>query len=260
MRYFRTSLKQCLKSLWFYASILCSLVLLIQPVADKLFIYNISEPNVSIFGEALNFGFIVFVIPFLVSFPYAKSYIAECKDNYLDYIYCRTSKQMYAVSKIMASALIGGALCSIPLIGFGILASCGTCPVIMGEHNFVPLSSTLWGNIFDSHGGLLYFAGQAGLAFVFGAVWGIVGLSFAVAFKTIQSTIVGPFILYYGLLLFSQQLGLRFLDPSETLIVTNSNAIGFVGIGIYQLILVSLATITAYRLITQDNTKVVNAE
>lgn len=238
MGYFKMTVKQVLRSKCFWGSMAFSLIVLIQPVIQDLFIYNVELPNVGIFGLSLNFGFIVFILPFLIAFPYARTFVQESKEQYLYYIFCRMNRKSFITAKIVAAAFIGGLLSMVPILVFAVLTSCGTCMVQREVYNFLPLSEMIWSEIYDLWGGILYYLGQILVAFLFGMVWGLVGLAFAVIFRTLTASIVGPFVVYYGLLLFSQQLEVRILDPSETLVVTYTNPIN---IFVYQTILATIA-------------------
>lgn len=163
-----------------------------------------------------------FLIPILISIPFAGSFKEDIQSRYIENIVTRVKKEKYYFAKYVAVFLTSGCIAIIPLIlNFAVTAL--VFPVIMPQSNtalFPLFSYSLLGDLFYSHP-FVYLAFYLGLNFVFFGLLATIALITSYICDNLFTTMLSPFILYLFVYAVTQITGwiqlcpFGFLRPSQ---------------------------------------------
>lgn len=139
--------------------------------------------------------------PFAAIFPlipYATSFVDDVQSGYIKSILMRTGMKRYAKMRIMSVAVSGGLTIFLPfLMIFAIISVIGV-PTTSENVSEVFLH-LIWSPYVTVGGGILVMTAKLLLAFLFGAVWSLLGLLISTIVSNRYVTIIAPFVIYQAL-------------------------------------------------------------
>lgn len=154
------------------------------------------DHSVSTYEIIINAMAISGFTPFAAIFPvlgYSSRFCTEYRSGYFEMMLSRMSWKSYGRTRILTTAVSGGALVGIPFTIVMIIAYCG------GIHG-MPTTGLYQGTRMEEYllkyGDSFLLAGKVILGILFGALWALVGLAFAVWSKNKYVVMVAPFVLY----------------------------------------------------------------
>lgn len=192
--FFLQDLKRSFLNKGFFAGLLAVTWLL----ADAVFQAPLDRTRSSYFilanvEAASGFG------PFAAVFPslaYASAFCEEYNSGYLKMIFSRISSKKFGMIRIITVALSGGVMVAVP-----ILVSCGMAyyfgiPGIPGGSDEGMLDGTMMRSYIENYGDWYVFAWKVILGLLFGCMWALAGLAFAVWIPNKYVSLIAPFVLY----------------------------------------------------------------
>ena len=145
-------------------------------------------------------GFIVF-LPVFPVLGYASNFCGEYESGYYRLILSRMKPQKYAQVRIISVALSGGAIVAIPYLLLCLAAIHTGVPEITSNTLRVDPDLEMV-VIAQTYGVGVMVAVKVLLGFLFGAVWALVGLAFAVWMPNKYVSLIAPFVLYQSMWIF----------------------------------------------------------
>lgn len=137
--------------------------------------------------------------PFAAIFPglaYASAFCEEYTSGYLKMIYSRMSAEKFAIIRMITVALSGGVMLAIPFtIAMSIVYCCGIPGISAGSDEGIMAGRALIYYI-ETYGEWYIFVWKVVLGFLFGCLWALVGLAFAVWLPNKYVALIAPFVLY----------------------------------------------------------------
>lgn len=137
--------------------------------------------------------------PFAAVFPalaYASDFCEEYQSGYLRMVFSRMKPERYGRVRILSVALSGGVMMAIPIGLVCIIAlQCGIPGVPKGSDEGM-LDKMVMLTYIEKYGDWSVAAGKVILGFLFGCVWALVGLAFAVWIPNRYVALIAPFVLY----------------------------------------------------------------
>lgn len=137
--------------------------------------------------------------PFAAIFPglaYASVFCEEYNGGYLKMIYSRISPAKFGIIRIATVALSGGVLLAIPFaVAMSIIYLCGVPGIPAGSDEGLMAGTALMYYI-ETYGEWYIFLWKVLLGFLFGCIWALIGLVFAVWFLNKYVALIAPFVLY----------------------------------------------------------------
>lgn len=132
--------------------------------------------------------------------PYATSFSDEYNSGFFRLALIRSKKNKYCFSKVLSTFLSGGIAMFIPFLLITLLIIAVGVPttqaVSFSEDYYI---DTIWSQYMYSYGGSWVLLGRLILAFLFGAVWSLVGLAISVIISNRYIILLGPFVIYQAL-------------------------------------------------------------
>lgn len=137
--------------------------------------------------------------PFAAIFPglaYASVFCEEYGSGYLKMIYARMLPKKFAVTRIVTVALSGGTMLAVPFtLVLGIAYCCGILGIPTGSDEGLMEGAKLLIYI-EKYGDWYIFLWKVILGFLFGCIWALAGLAFAVWIPNKYVALIAPFVLY----------------------------------------------------------------
>ena len=199
--FFLQDLKRSIINLGFGAGVLFTTAILL-PVAILDAPLDGSRSFLNSFGNIFHAsGF----SPFAAIFPalaYATVFCEEYGHGYLRMILHRTGLGRFTRVRITTVALSGGLMIALPVTLVCLIAYIGSAHGIPTGSDEGLLAGTKIIAAIEKYGDWYILVGKTLLAFLFGALWALVGLAFAVWIPNRYVGLLAPFILYDSLWLF----------------------------------------------------------
>lgn len=137
--------------------------------------------------------------PFAAIFPglaYASVFCEEYSSGYLKMIYARMLPKEFALTRIVTVALSGGTMLAAPFtLVLGIAYCCGIPGIPTGSDEGLMEGAKLLIYI-EKYGDWYIFLWKVILGFLFGCIWALAGLAFAVWIPNKYVALIAPFVLY----------------------------------------------------------------
>ena len=137
--------------------------------------------------------------PFAAIFPglaYASVFCEEYSSGYLKMMYSRMLPTKFGLIRMVTVALSGGTMLAIPfIIVFGIAYYCGIPGIPTGSDEGLMAGTALVFYI-ENYGEWYIFLWKVILGFLFGCIWALAGLAFAVWLPNKYVALIAPFVLY----------------------------------------------------------------
>ncbi len=150
------------------------------------------------------------VAPLLVAIPFASSYYLDKKSGFLKYIYLRTERRKYIISRLFSNAVVGGSVLFFSfLILLAVLFILRPGPSDPGEISGA-FSSVYYQNE------LAYLFILIGISFLFGATYATLSLAVSAYVNNQYIAIVLPFFVYFLPIFILNIFSLDYLDPVTT--------------------------------------------
>ena len=137
--------------------------------------------------------------PFAAIFPglaYSSVFCEEYSSGYLKMIYSRMLPRKFAFTRIVTVALSGGMMLTIPFIIVLSIAYCCGIPGIPAGSDKGLMAGTAMVFYIENYGEWYIFLWKVILGFLFGGMWALAGLAFAVWFPNKYVALIAPFVLY----------------------------------------------------------------
>ena len=137
--------------------------------------------------------------PFAAIFPglaYSAVFCEEYSSGYLKMIYSRMLPRKFAFTRIVTVALSGGMMLTIPFIIVLSIAYCCGIPGIPAGSDEGLMAGTAMVFYIENYGEWYIFLWKVILGFLFGCIWALVGLAFAVWLPNKYVALIAPFVLY----------------------------------------------------------------
>lgn len=132
--------------------------------------------------------------------PYATSFSDEYNSGYFRLALIRSKRNKYCFSKVLSTFLSGGIAMLVPFLLITLLIIAIGVPttqaVSFSEDYYI---NTIWSQYMYSCGGAWVLLGRLILAFLFGAVWALVGLAISAIIPNRYIILLGPFVIYQAL-------------------------------------------------------------
>ena len=211
--FFRQDLKRSILNPGFFAGIIFVFAILLPPAVFDTPL-NGSRSYLHGFGNVFHAsGF----SPFAAVFPvlaYASVYCEEHGSGYLCMILQRTGFVRFIKVRAATVACSGGLLVALPVTVVCLIVYIGGAPGLPAGTDAEILSGSKILEAIVTYGDWYVIAGKAVLAFLFGALWALVGFAFAVWIPNRYVSLLAPFILYDTLWLF---IGFQSYNPAYLL-------------------------------------------
>ena len=137
--------------------------------------------------------------PFAAIFPglaYASVFCEECATGYLKMIFLRVPPEKFCLVRIVTVAFSGGTMLAIPfIIVLSIAYSFGIPGIPMGSDKGL-MAGTALAYYIENYGEWYIFLWKVLLGFLFGCIWALAGLAFAVWIPNKYVALIAPFVLY----------------------------------------------------------------
>lgn len=137
--------------------------------------------------------------PFAAIFPglaYASVFCEEYSSGYIKMIYSRMLPRKFALTRIVTVALSGGTMLAIPFIIVLGIAYCFGIPGIPAGTDDGLLAGTVLVFYIENYGDWFIFLWKVILGFLFGCIWALASLAFAVWIPNKYVALIAPFVLY----------------------------------------------------------------
>ena len=171
--------------------------------------------------DAMQSDVLLLVLPILCALPFTTAFVDDHKSKYLREYLPRAGKRQYAVSRVAATALSGGAALFLGVM----LTSCVFLllftPMELAPQPIEEAAGMMQPEQIDVAAQLTFtdLIGRAFLFFLSGALWSLVGGVFATVTMSKYMAYASPFIFYYVLVILSQRYFTQayVLNPQEWL-------------------------------------------
>lgn len=194
--FFRNDIKRMFHGIGFYLALLISILILLRPLIGAF-----TEKTSGTFYQFLSVPLAASdYTPFAALFctiPYAWSFCDDYNSGYLKGITARIGAKKYSLQRCLVVMLSGGLLmAAIFLIVHLVCAGLANLPET--EETAAFLSRTIWArmNLLFAANGLVLSALRVLLAFLFGSVWALAGLTVSVFLPNRYVTLIAPFVVY----------------------------------------------------------------
>ncbi|MCI8744322.1 MAG: hypothetical protein HFI25_01435 [Lachnospiraceae bacterium] len=137
--------------------------------------------------------------PFAAVFPvlaYAASFCEEYQSGYYRMIFSRMSPVRFGRIRICSVAMSGGVMLAVPIAAACIMAYTLGVPGVPQDSDQGLLDGTIMLTYIIQYGDWYIAVGKTVLGFLFGCVWSLVGLLFAVWTPNRYVALIAPFVLY----------------------------------------------------------------
>lgn len=137
--------------------------------------------------------------PFAAIFPslaYASAFCEENNSGYLKMIFSRISYKKFGMIRMVTTALSGGVMLAVPVaVSLGMAYYCGIPGVPNGSDKGMSMGGM---DLFyiETFGDWYIYMWKVILAFLFGCMWALAGLAFAVWISNKYVSLIAPFVLY----------------------------------------------------------------
>ncbi len=192
----RCDLKRMLKAPGIYLPVILSLFILLRPLAgaftekaDGTFLQILSVPFAS--SDFTPFAAIFCVLPF------AGSFCEDYNSGYIKAIASRIGVKKYARQRCLSVLLSGGIMMALTVMIVIVVCACLT-NMPETEETSAFMRTTIWARmgILTRYHEVLFVTLKVLLAFLFGAVWALIGLTISVFITNRYITYIAPFVLY----------------------------------------------------------------
>lgn len=137
--------------------------------------------------------------PFAAVFPslaYSSVFCEEYNSGYLKMVLTRMSYKKFGAMRLATTALSGGTMLAVPVsLALGMAYGFGVPGIPVGSDAGL-LDSALELAYIEAYGDGFVFAGKVLLTFLFGCIWAVAGLAFAVWIPNKYVSLIAPFVLY----------------------------------------------------------------
>lgn len=137
--------------------------------------------------------------PFAAVFPslaYASVFCEEYNSGYLKMIFSRMSSKKFGIIRIITVALSGGVMLAVPIcISCSMIYYFGIPGVPTGSDEGM-LDGLMMLSYIKNYGDWYIFVWKVILGFLFGCMWALAGLAFAVWIPNKYVSLIAPFVLY----------------------------------------------------------------
>lgn len=251
---FATDIHRALFSKGFYiAAIGMTVSLIIGAFGDILPIFQEGTaeglPNgfhAQILLTALSSGTILLCVPIICALPYTASVIDDIKSGYIKSYILRSDRKRYTISKAAATGLSGGLALFIGIMLCYLIFALVFAPM---ELAVIPTDTSsdmgMMTEAVAQPSMFMEILGKALMFFLCGALWSLIGLTFATGTQSRYMAYASPFIIYYVLIILAERYFKEWtlLNPKEWLAPTQEWPGGNWGIALLVIELIILISI-----------------
>lgn len=137
--------------------------------------------------------------PFAAIFPvlaYATNFCEEYQSGYYRMIFARMNPLRFGAIRICTVALSGGVMLAVPIALACVIAFAFGTPGIPGGSDEGMLEGMVMLTYITKYGDWYIGVGKTVLGFLFGGIWALAGLAFAVWIPNKYVALIAPFVLY----------------------------------------------------------------
>lgn len=201
MKEFTVLLKKVVFSKTMLITIIIGVILLFFPIYPDIFAaFNFYERRPD-FLYYINIMHIVGVFdlfaPVLASLPCSSIYYDDLYRKTIFYILPRSGRYKYIAIRISVCSVAGGLAILIPTVALTIISLIFGKPHLQSGGT-VLLDNTCMSGIEFAGGGFLITVILLMLAFIFGAVWAVIGMTLSAFIESKYTSYAGPFMIYFG--------------------------------------------------------------
>lgn len=156
--------------------------------------------------------------PFAAVFPvlaYATNFCEEYQSGYYRMIFSRMSPLQFGRIRMITVALSGGVMLAVPIAISCIMAYTFGIPGVPHGSDEGMMDKTILLTYITKYGDWYVAVGKTVLGFLFGCVWALVGLMFAVWIPNRYVALIAPFVLYESMWIGLN--GITWLNPIHLL-------------------------------------------
>ncbi len=193
--------------------------------------------HASLVFQALSSDAFTLALPILCTLPYTTSFVDDVKSGFIKEYLPRTNSKSYLISKIIACAASGGAV-----LALGVAFA-----YAMSALTFLPMEAALKpGEVSTNY--LSQIVGKVAIFMFSGALWSILGMTFAAMTNSRFMAYASPFVVYYVLIILHERYFPDFfvLYPKEWLNPQSKWMFGDWGVVMLVMELLILASILFY--------------
>ena len=193
--------------------------------------------HASLVFQALSSDAFTLALPILCTLPYTTSFVDDVKSGFIKEYLPRTNSKSYLISKIIACAASGGAV-----LALGVAFA-----YAMSALTFLPMEAALKPGE-GSTDYLSQIVGKVLISMFSGALWSILGMTFAAMTNSRFMAYASPFVVYYVLIILHERYFPDFfvLYPKEWLNPQSNWMFGDWGVVMLVMELLILASILFY--------------
>lgn len=192
----REDIRRIMTSKRFYLTLIAGLTLILRPLFDISRYWSKYSP-MELLSIPLGLSdFTPFAVVFCV-LPFAESFCEDLNSGYHSHIILRKGSRRYAAQRCISVALSGGMVMSSIMAITIVFCLCAAKQSVMIE-DLSFMNNTMWartGILQIWNGNLLYLI-RVFVAFIFGCVWALVGLTISIFIPNRYVTLIAPFVLY----------------------------------------------------------------
>lgn len=232
----------------FVAAVVAALGIMIYPNRDSIkLISSVPQSYLYYVRTVHTFGTFDLFAPAIAAVPCGAAFYNDFKSGYCKFIFTRTGRMKYLISKVLSCGIAGGLAVFLPNLLFDIFLWIFAKPHTPEISAFFNLS------IFESMefklNGLVVMIILLILSFLFGAAWALVALAFSAFIPNKFAAYAAPFMLYFSASLILGQTDDTLKFSPINMLFPNYKGIPSIGFCfIYQLILIiTAATVFTIR-------------
>lgn len=236
-------LKRYIFSPLFIAVVVAALGIMVYPIRDSFrFIFVIPQSYLYYIKTVHSFGTFDLFAPAIAAIPCGAAFYNDFKTGYCKFIFTRTGRMKYLISKTITCAITGGLAVFVPNLLLDVFLWIFAKPHSIGMPSFFNLS--IFSNIEFVEDGIIVMITLLAISFIFGASWALVGLAFSTFILNRFAACVAPFMLYFSVSLILGQTEETLRFSPLNMLFPNYNGIPSIGFCfVYQLILMIIAAL-----------------
>lgn len=193
----KADMRRIFSSPWFWGALALGLALFTNSLISDVLVYGRAGSPMLLLSYPLALSSFTPFAPIFCYLPYAASFSNEQNAGYHLLIASRVGPKRYGMARTISVALSGGIV--LGLIFAGTILVCiffAEEPDTAETVDFMMNTTWARAGLLLVQNGLWVYLGRIALAFLFGALWALVGLSISTIWPNRYVVLVAPFVLY----------------------------------------------------------------
>lgn len=190
-------MKRIFVSPWFWGSLLLGFAIFTHSLINEVLIYGRAASPMLLLSYPLALSSFTPFAPIFCYMPYAVSFCNDVNAGYHILITNRIGAKRYGVARPISVALSGGIVMSLIFsVTILLCVSFAAYPDTAETVDFMRNTTWARGGLLLAQNGLWVYLGRTALAFLFGALWALIGLAISTISPNRYVVLVAPFALY----------------------------------------------------------------